>query len=373
MTDWVGALKENHKQNLNKYLNYLSNILILNNKNILKDTKTFSDILKFSCNTFIDRYFIKKNISIKIDDTFNNKIIKDFKLYKELEIVKEYFVKNNIISEIDKNEKDIIYISILLKIASEINYNLNYFNKEIKVAPLINEYINLYSKIDFITKSEEESKYKDLLIKFVNQKIVKETKLINIFDSPGSFNKYIRINEDEQVYIAQYNYYIKELETFDPRPIKSIYDALNVEDNFTLICLELTMITLLKEIIVKNYISKYLVPVKTSFFKNTENINKLKTIYQYEMVKDNINILINYNELDKNLLGMLKRNNISYYIYCNKTSSITEFDEKENYVFSKEFTKKHQIKPSKNSIIETLNVYLKDNDILFLKNKESKK
>ena len=374
MTDWVGVLKQNQKQDFKKYLNYLSDILTLNNKNIIKDAKTFSDILNFSCNAFIDNYFIKKETKIELNKIFiDNKIVHDFKLYKEINIVTDYFIKNNMELNIKENEKDIIYISILLRIASTINYNLNYFNKDIKVANLINEYINLYTKIDFISKTNEESKYKDLLIKLVNKKIEKETKFVSLFDKPYSFNKYIRINEEKPVYIAQYNYYIKKLEEYDPRPIKSIYDDLNVEDNFTLICLELSMITLLKEIIVKNYVSTYLVPIKKGFFNKSENVNQLKTIYQYDIVKDNINVLINYNELDRDLAALLKRNNINYYIYCDKASTITEFDEKNKYVFSKEFTKKHQLKATGNDVIETLNVYLKDNDILYLKNKESKK
>ena len=73
MTDWVGVLKQNQKQNFNKYLNYLSNILTLNNKNIIKDAKTFSDILNFSCNAFIDNYFIKKETKIELNKIFKYK------------------------------------------------------------------------------------------------------------------------------------------------------------------------------------------------------------------------------------------------------------------------------------------------------------
>ena len=101
MTDWVGVLKQNQKQDFNKYLNYLSNILTLNNKNIIKDTKTFSDILNFSGDTFTDNYFIKKETKIELNNFFiDNKIVHDFKLHKEINIVLDYFIKNNM--ELDR-------------------------------------------------------------------------------------------------------------------------------------------------------------------------------------------------------------------------------------------------------------------------------
>lgn len=374
MTDWFSVYKKNKKNNLYQYMFLLSNILSIDNKKILGNKKITSEILEKLCEIYLDNVYTNYIKKINLSNMFfENKYIDDFKLNIEAFIVIDYFIKNNIVLDLKDNENDIILISIFIKLANELDNLTNPFNNEkININDLVIEYLNLYQQIDFIYLEDSGNKNTKLLIDMIKINLIKEKKFFKLLTNENSFNKYIRINEKLSYYIVQYNYYIEELENYDYRPIKKVYETSGTEQHFSIISIELAIITLLKEMAIKKKLSTFLIPVKINFLKKDKNIKDLKSIFELDVINKKIKLLINYNDIDNNLLSMLKRNKIDYFIYCNKNSSITDFEEKEKYVFSKEFIKKHQLEGASNVILETINVYMKDNDILFLNSKEIK-
>lgn len=374
MTDWFSVYKKNKKNNLYQYMFLLSNILSIDNKKILGNKKITSEILEKLCEIYLDNVYTNYIKKINLSNMFfENKYIDDFKLNIEAFIVIDYFIKNNIVLDLKDNENDIILISIFIKLANELDNLTNPFNNEkININDLVIEYLNLYQQIDFIYLEDSGNKNTKLLIDMIKINLIKEKKFFKLLTNENSFNKYIRINEKLSYYIVQYNYYIEELENYDYRPIKKVYETSGTEQYFSIISIELAIITLLKEMAIKKKLSTFLIPVKINFLEKDKNIKDLKSIFELDVINKKIKLLINYNDIDNNLLSMLKRNKIDYFIYCNKNSSITDFEEKEKYVFSKEFIKKHQLEGASNVILETINVYMKDNDILFLNSKEIK-
>lgn len=374
MNDWISVYKKNKKTNLYQYMYLISNILAIDNKKILGSKKRTSEILEKICEIYIDEIYLNNNKKINLSNMFiENKYIDDYKLHKEIYSVIKFFIKNNIVLDIKNNEKDIILIAVFIKLAIELDSLTNPFtNEKINIYNLATEYINLYHKIDFIYLIDQGKKNTKLLIDAIKINFVKEKKFFSILTSDNSFNKYIRINENVPYYITQYNYYIKSLENYNPKPIKNVYETSKIDEQFTFISIELAVITLVKEIAVQKDLSTFLIPVKLDFFEKDKNIKNLKSIFELKIINKKIKILINYNDINNNLLNILKRNKIDYYIYCNKNATITNFEENEKYVFSKEFIKKYQLEARNNVILETINVYMKDNDILFLKGKENK-
>lgn len=375
MTDWVSVYKKNKKNNLYQYMSLISNILSIDNKRILGSKKRTSEILEKVTGLYIEKNYLNINEELNISNMFiENKYINEFNLNKEIYSTIEYFIKNGIALDIKNNEKDIILIAVFLKLALDLDNLTNPFLKDkLNISNLVLEFINLYHKIDFIYLIDQGKKNTKLLIEAVKSNLVREKKFFDLLTNNNSFNKYIRINENIPYYIVQFNYYIEELETFDPKPIKSIYENSSTEESFTLISIELAIITLLKEIANKKKPSTYLIPIKINYFKKDKNTKELKALFELKAIKQKIKLLINYNDLNHDILNILKRNKIDYYIYCNKNATITEFEETEKYIFSKEFIKKHQLEAASNVILETINVYMKDNDILFLNSRENKK
>lgn len=372
MTDWVSIYNKNKKNNLHEYTTLISNIISIDNKKLIGNKKRTSDILESAVNVYVKKHFYNNNSQTMQPQLFiENKLIKQYNINNEVDCVIKYYIKNNIIMDIKNNENEIILLAIYIKIASRIEKMVNPFLSQPKnINNTIIEIINEYNKVDFIYLIDQGKTNTRALINKVKKNIDKEKKFFEIFSSDSSFNKYIRINEDYEAYIVQYNYYINNLEKFDPKPIKKVYEESGSGDKFTLISTELAFITLLKEYSIQKQLSTFLIPVKIEFFKKDKNIKELKELFELEVIKKQIKLLINYNDLNPNLLVKLKRNSIKYYIYCNKNATITDFEETEQYVFSKEFIKKHQMEDKKNVILETINVYMQDNDILSLKSKE---
>ncbi|MDD2409122.1 MAG: hypothetical protein PHD03_00145 [Bacilli bacterium] len=374
MNDWISVYKKNKKINLYQYMYLISNILSIDNKKILGSKKRTSEILEKICDIYIDEIYLKNNKKNNLSNMFiENKYIDDYKLHKEIYSTVKYFINNNIVLDIKNNERDIILIAVFIKLVIKLDSLTNPFTSEkINIYNLAIEYINLYHKIDFIYLIDEGKKNTKLLIETIKINSIKEKKFFNILTNNNSFNKYIRINENVSCYITQYNYYIERLENYDIKPIKNVYETSKTDEQFTFISIELAIITLLKEMAVQKDLSTYLIPVKKDFFEKDKNIKDLKSVFELKIINKKIKLLINYDDINNNLLNILKRNKIDYYIYCNKNATITTFDESEKYVFSKEFIKKHQLEAANNVILETINVYMKDNDIIFLKDKEIK-
>lgn len=375
MTNWVSVYKKNKKNNLYQYMGLISNILSIDNKKILGSKKRTSEILEKIVHLYIEKNYLYNNKKLNISNMFiQNKYIKEYDLDKEIYSTIEYFIKEGIALDIKNNEKDIILIAVFLKLALEFDNLTNPFLKEkLNINNLVLEYINLYHKIDFIYLIDQGKKNTKLLIEAIKTNSVREKKFFDLLTNNNSFNKYIRINENIPFYIVQYNYYIEELETFDPKPIKSVYENSGIEDNFALISIELAIITLLKEIASRIKPSTYLIPIKIDYFNKDKNTKELRNLFELKTINQKIKLLINYNELNNDIISILKRFKIDYYIYCNKNATITTFEETEKYIFSKEFIKKHQLEAADNVILETMNVYMKDNDILYFDSKESKK
>lgn len=364
MTDWFNVYKENKLKNLLNFITYTSKLLTLDEKNIL--TKNQEEILKEITNIHLNKNYIKTpNKKEYINLFIESDYITNFNLENEISTIIDYFINENIIFDIKENEKDVIYLAVLLKITFRVDTLTNPFLKENpNINNIVMEYINFYTKIKYIFINEEGKNITKDLLNEIKKVRENQIKFFNTWNNLNSFNKYIRINEDKAYYLSQYNYYISDLEKYDPKPIKSIYETSTIEDNFTNIGLELTLITLLKEIAASKVPSTYLMPVKKRYLENKNNINELKKISN-----NKIKLLINYSDLDDNLEDNLIRNNINYFIYCSKNSDILEFKDDKNYLLSKEFMKLHQVKIKPNMILETINVFMKDTDILYLKNK----
>lgn len=370
MTDWVSVYIRNKKNSLYQYVTIISKIISADNRKILNSKRRSSEIFEKIINIYVDKYFLKtKNKLNNLSKLFiDSKYIDDYELNNEISATTEYFIKNNMAFEIEENQKDIILIAVFIKMAVNIDNLVNPFVKEkLNINNIILQYLDYYHKIEFIFLIDQGKKNTKELIELVKLNVRKEKSFFDLLTSKNSFNKYIRISEEENYYIAQYNYYIEELEKYDIKPIKNVYETRGIDDSFALLSLDLVNITLMKEYSVKKALSYFFLPIKKSFFTKEKNIRELKMILKSKIVSKQIKLLINYNEITSELSGMLNRNKFDYYIYCSKDSTINEIDPNQKYLYSKEFIKRYQMEKADNVILETINVYMEDNDILSLK------
>ena len=81
-------------------------------------------------------------------------------------------------------------------------------------------------------------------------------------------------------------------------------------------------------------------PLRKSFFDNEKNIKELKLLYKNNKLHKYIKILINYSEVTKEIVNLLNKNKLEFYLYCSRNSAATSgkiLDGTNNYLVSKEF------------------------------------
>ena len=178
------------------------------------------------------------------------------------------------------------------------------------------------------------------IIKKVKENVKRERKFFESLTSISSFNKYIDISKENIYYLAQYNYRIPNLNKYDEYAVKDIYDNLDVDDAFALISANLVVSSELKLISVRRPLKTIFLPLRKSFFDNDKNIKELKQLYKNNKLHKYIKVLINYSEASKEIVNLLNKNKLDFYLYCSRNSAATSgkiIENANNYLVSKEF------------------------------------
>ena len=376
IADLINAYSKNKNKTLNEYLNLISKIISVDHKKILGNKKRAAEILAGIVEIYIDKYLLITEVKYDISKIFiESSYIDEFKFTKEINAISEYFMKNNIIFDLVKNEQEIILMAAYLQMALYLD-ELTCTVKEtgINYNNTIYKYIDNYHKISFIFLIDEGKKNTKKLIDLVKQNAAKEQEIYEILTDKNSFNKYIKIDKNLNLYITQYNYYIEELEKYDSQQSQKIYFNKNIDDYFTIISAQIAVSTLVKELQAKKSLSTLLIPIKKKFLSKEKNIKEYKKLLDSKISSKCLKLLINYSEATNDLLEKLKHHKLDYYIYCNKGAVVETINQNTKYIFSKEFMKNNQIIVTKqdNIIVETINIFMEDEELIFGNEKENK-
>ncbi len=377
MTDLVSVYSKNKNKTFNEYIDLISKIISVDHKKILGNKRRAKEILEGIVEIYIEKYLLITEVKFDISKIFiESSYIDKYKLTKEINAISEYFMKNNIIFDLVNNEKEIILMAVYLQMAN----NLDILTTDVKTKGTnYNNYIfkllDYYHKVKFIFLVDQNKKNTRDLIDLVKRRASIEKELSEVLTDKNSFNKYIKINENHDKYITQYNYYIEELEKYDSNQSQKIYFKRNIDDDFTLISAQLAVASLVKLIQARKSLPVFLIPIKKKFLTKEKNIRDYKKLLDSKITKKCIKLLINYNEISEDLLRIVKQNKLDYFIYCNKGTVIEKIDQNTKYIFSKEFMKNSQIIITKedNIITETINVFMEDEDLILKNEKENKK
>ena len=361
IADLINAYSKYKLITLAEYVNLISQIISVDHKKILRNKKRAAEIMSDIIDIYITRYLFAE-LKFDISKIFiESPYIDEYKLTKEINAIYDYFMKHNMVFDLAKNEQEIILMAVYLQMALKLDEltckinesSINYNNQ-------VYEYIDDYHKINFIFLIDSGKKNVKKLIESIKKSASKEKEIYESLSDKNSFNKYIKINNEKDLYITQYNYYIEELEKYDSEQSQKIYFQKNIDDNFTIISAQLAVSTLLKELQAKRNLSTFLIPIKKKFLNKEKNIKEYKKLLESKITSKYIKLLIDNNEATADLIEQLNNYELDYYIYCNKETIIEKIDQNIKYIFSKEFMKNNQIIVTKqdNIILETMNDFI---------------
>lgn len=304
-----------------------------------KDTEETLDYI-------INDYFSKISTSIDKDLVrcfIQNKDISKYNIDRELYSVINYFIDKGRVFEIKVYEREIILCAIVIYIANKLDISTSPYmiNKNNYKTILIN-YLERFNKSKFVNIIDDGKKNTNILLEQVKTNVKKERKIYELLNSNISLNKYIDISKENTYYISQYNYSVPNIKDIDKGAVNYIFDNENYDNRFTLISMDLVIVTFMKLLSVRKFNKTFFIPIKSKFILS-DSINKLKVLNKNKYLKKNINLLINYNDLTEEIINILDKHDINYYVYASKNTNITyELDTTNNYLISNDFYTKYK-------------------------------
>lgn len=327
---------------LNEYTLALSKIIGIKENKLFNNQKLRNDFWPFVIKDYLSRYIEGIPLNKYLVKGFlNEKEISNFELGNEVMSVINYLISKSMVLDIGTYKESIVLASFILKIANTLDVLTSPFTKnQNNYSTLCTNAINEANKVKYISLIDDGKKETNKLLVKIKENVKRERKFFESLTSISSFNKYIDISKENVYYLAQYNYRIPNLNKYDEYAVKDIYDNLGVDDAFALISANLVVSSELKLFSVRRPLKIIFLPLRKSFFDNEKNIKELKLLYKNNKLHKYIKILINYSEVTKEIVNLLNKNKLEFYLYCSRNSAATSgkiLDGTNNYLVSKEF------------------------------------
>lgn len=327
---------------LNEYTLALSKIIGIKENKLFNNQRLRNDFWPFVIKDYLSRYIEGIPLNKYLVKGFlNEKEISSFELENEVMSVINYLISKSMVLNIGTYKESIVLASFILKIANTLDVLTSPFTKnQNNYSTLCTNAINEANKIKYISLIDDGKKETNKLLVKIKENVKRERKFFESLTNISSFNKYIDISKENVYYLAQYNYRIPNLNKYDEYAVKDIYDNLGVDDAFALISANLVVSSELKLFSVRRPLKIIFLPLRKSFFDNEKNIKELKLLYKNNKLHKYIKILINYSEATNEIVNLLNKNKLEFYLYCSRNSAATSgkiLDGTNNYLVSKEF------------------------------------
>lgn len=340
--DLYGSYYDYKVRTLNEYALALSKIIGIKENKLFNNQRLRNDFWPFVIKDYLNRYVDGIPLNKYLVKGFlNDKEIQIYELDNEVMSVINYLINKSMILDIVKYKQSIILAGFILKIANTIDILTSPFTKnQNNYSTLCTNAINEANKIKYISLIDDGKKETNKLLVKVKDNVKRERKFFESLTSVSSFNKYIDISKENIYYLAQYNYRIPNLNKYDEYAVKDIYDNLGVDDAFALISANLMVASELKLFSIRRPFKMLFLPLRKSFFDIEKNVKELSLLFKNNKLHRHIKILVNYNEAKKEVLDILKRYKLDFYLYCSRNSEATTgklVSDANNYLVSKEF------------------------------------
>lgn len=348
-----------------QYSILLSKIIGLEKNKFWHKKKDIETSLEFIINDYFDRIYsdIDKDL---VRCFIQNKDIFKYNIDRELYSVVNYFIENGRAFEIKIYEKEIILSAIVVYIANKLDVSTSPYmiNKNNYKTILLN-YLEKFNKSRLVSIIDDGKKNMNVLLELVKSNVKKERKIYELLNSNISLNKYIDISKENIYYISQYNYSVPNIKDVDKGAVSYIFDKDNYDNKFTLISMDLVIVTFMKLLSVRKFNKMFFIPVKSKFLLS-DSLNKVKALNKNKYLKRNINLLINFDDLSEEIVDKIDMLDVGYYVYASKNTNVSyELDSGYNYLVSNDFYVKYKemvdvVSKNTNVIIESFDGLVTD-------------
>lgn len=274
------------------YSKMIETLVSTENNNIWKNRKEFDLLCKNIINEYVDKYLFNEEEILK-DDGIDIEI-KSKELDKIFLAISDYFKKINSLDRINDNKKETLLLTMIIYSASSLDQINSVFNTNIDYLETINKLLDDYKEMKLFKVKKTHETQVGKLIELLKTNRLKEKAMFDSLTDSSSYNKYISVCKEKNLFIVEYNYYIQGLERYSKTEVNSVFGKKDVYDELSFISVDLIINTILKEISLRRKISKYAIVVYKNFYKKSKNLSRLSSTMCD--LKKNISLLISYED-----------------------------------------------------------------------------
>lgn len=328
------VLEKYFSRKKSELINYINEILIIFSYKVDIDIPNKMQIVKKVLGIYFDEYYMISSVDYstvnkyyKIDSETDN----DIKTI--LQCVIEYYEKENI--DVKDKNNEIIYLSYIIYFA----FLINRLKDTIVIVPNKTEFIVcIAGKVSPNFTYKKDDKFKNHinnLISMIRTNIKDDKKLrayLNKIKNNDSYNEYITLNDEINLYKIKYNYVLNEIKAYSETDINKVNDRENIDNTFKLISYELSLITLLKCILYDQrvYIS---LKIDKKFYKKKSTVTSFVKFLKSKYIRTYSSLLINSSEYEEcEEMDRLKELGIKIIIECDKYEDINNIKFNNNIV-----------------------------------------
>ena len=292
--DIISVFLNRKKQNISNYACVFAQYALNNNVKLNKIISKIVDI-------YVNNYYLQKNLDFELLNKYfetkesNESILKDV-LLSSIIFYKNSGLENNI----EKDINTIVVLSNLIYLAITFDeYIDEYINGDIELNVRIDKFITKY-KSKLKVRAEEYDKFMEELTSVAKKDCNAFKKFWKCLDNNNYKLEYFQTIKNNNYYFVKYGYDIKLLNKYDPKEVDRVSLSKGIIDDISTIYLEKLSITILKNLLNKNYDDKFFVNFDGDYFNKNKNIINLDRLNNNICTKKCLVFAFDYSTYKKN-------------------------------------------------------------------------
>lgn len=301
--DIISLFLNRKKQNISQYTEFFVQYTLKGN---IKLNKIISKIVEI----YIDHFYLEKNLDFTLLMPYFEIKKTSESLMKDILLSSVIFYKNSgLEKQIERDIKTIVILSNLIYLSLVLDSCVNeYEHEKIPVEKRIEFYVEKYQDKIRVPKENLELLVNDLTTQ-IKKDVIAEKKFWKNITTPNYILTLTHSLKNSHYVFVDYHYDIKMLSRYTKEEIEKTRLTKGINDDILTIYLEQLSVLILKDLLSKNYDDYLCIHIYGDYFNKNKNLMNLKRIFEnssvkkhlifcfeFETIKDNINVLKYLNE-----------------------------------------------------------------------------
>jgi hypothetical protein len=321
--DLIEKYLNNKHKALLSYASVLYRVYPSVGDSLWKSEEEYHGIISNVLNTYIKKYYLRDADEL---NSFNQNGYSEgeFKLAYILAIVADTF-KDEYENLKTEYKRGLYILTVILYIIINVDKDVNIYTESVTTNSILTK-LEGYFRTIYQEKIYEN--YPFLLENLANRvkdNLKIEKKFFSLIQSKDMYNKFSKYSDDE--YFVRFCFNNPELEKYKEVDVNSVYKKFNIDNIYAGISYELVSVTILKEFLSGDNVHTFLLPIKSKFLKEEDNIILLSRVFNNYFIRNKVKFCVFYSDYIKNqfIFNLLLNMKFNVVIFMDDDEVVFEF------------------------------------------------